>query len=115
MDDLLIVKAKDVLRMGRFRHLWALGWVVASAFLVVAGIQTARVFEADRRQGEIRELTHLLEAATVRQASVNESLMFTLEKQSQTADLLISWGNYVKARADAGRPNFTSQFAARSR
>lgn len=116
MDDLLIVKAREVLRLDRFRRSWVLGWLVATAALLIAGIQTSRLTEAEHQQEEIRALTAQLDQATERQRLLNESLLTTLEKQNQTADLLISWGSYVKARSDVARINLnTPQFATTAR
>lgn len=116
MDDLLIVKAKEILVLAKFRRLWILGWMAATAALVVAAIQTSRLLEAEHQQEEIRVLTQQVASVTARQQVVNDSILQTLEQQNQTADLLISWGTYVKARADVSRLNLnTPQFATTGR
>lgn len=105
MDSPIIVKAEEILRLGKYRTRWVVGWMVATAALMVATIQTARLYEADRQEARLAELAVQVDEVTQRQQIVADGLLQTLEHQTQTADLLISWGNYVKARMDLATGN----------
>jgi hypothetical protein len=101
----IIVEAKEVLRLAKFRTLWMLGWMVATAALVVAAIQTVRVLEHDRQVEDLRVLREDIERVQAEQKTINDTYTKAWQNQQQTADLLISWGTYVKERADLGTHN----------
>ena len=110
MDQLLIVKAREALRLSRFRHLWVIGWLVATASLVVAGVQTSRLNEIERQQEQMSALADRLEAVAHQQQLVNDNFVKAWSSQNQTAELLITWGDYVKARTELAKTNLGSPF-----
>lgn len=100
MDEILIVKARDVLRLNKFRYLWVMGWLVATAALVVATFQIVRVTEYERQLAKVEVLAQELEKVQAEQKVINESYVKAWENQQQTADLLVTWGTFVKERTD---------------
>lgn len=110
MDQLLIVKAREVLRLNRFRYLWVIGWLVATAALVTAGIQTSRLQEVERQQEKMSALTERLESVAHQQQLVNDNFVKAWSNQNQTAELLITWGDYVKARTESAKSNLGLPF-----
>lgn len=101
----IIVEAQEVLRLAKFRRLWMFGWMVATAALVAAGIQTARVWEHETQMEAMRQAREDIERVQAEQKTINDSYVKAWQNQQQTADLLISWGTYVKERADLGTHN----------
>lgn len=100
MNEHLIVKAKDVLHLNRYRRLWIFGWMVATAALVMGGIQTARLYEHDQEIDRLLALERRMEEVAHEQQMVNENFVKAWEAQNNTAELLVAWGNFVKARTE---------------
>lgn len=105
MDNVLIVKANEVLRLSKFRRIWVVGWMVATAALVVAAIQTVRIVEYERQERQIAALVAEVERVQAEQKAINDSYVRAWQNQQQTADLLVTWGTYVKERTEMATNN----------
>lgn len=105
MDNVLIVKAREVLRLQKFRQIWVVGWMLATAALVVAGIQTTRIWQYQKQEARLAQMLKDVERVQAEQKEVNESYVKAWENQQQTADLLITWGTYVKERTEMATNN----------
>lgn len=110
-EQILIVKAKDVLHLNRYRRRWIFGWMVATASLLLAGVQTARVYEHDQEVARLVALENRLDEVAHEQQVVNENFVKAWEAQNNTAELLISWGSFVKERTDLASRNSRPSFA----
>ena len=105
MDNPLIVEAKAVLRLQKFRRIWVLGWMVATAALVVVAIQTVRIKEYERQEARISAMLVEVERVQAEQKAINDSYTRAWQNQQQTADLLVTWGTYVKERTEMATNN----------
>lgn len=105
MDNPLIVEAKEVLRLQKYRRIWGVGWVLATIALVVTGVQTARLMEHRRQEEKLEILLAHVERVQAEQKEVTSSYTKAWENQQQTADLLITWGTYVKERTEMATNN----------
>ena len=109
MDEILIVKAKDVLHLNRYRRRWIFGWLVATAALVLATIQTVRVHVHDREVDRLVAMEDRLEDVVHQQAQVNDAFVKAWEAQNHTTELLVSWGTFIKDRTDLVNHNNKNQ------
>ncbi len=100
MDQPIIVDAREVLRLGRFRKIWLLGWLVATLALVFATVQTLRVEAHQRTLADVMSIQMQQRSLQEDQRQINASYLKAWEQQQETAKLLTSWGQFVVEKTD---------------
>lgn len=100
LEPVLVVEARSVVRLGRFQKLWMVGWCVASLALVATAVQTARLYEAHQNAQELSKLMAKVEVVQGEQRAINNTYIQAWQNQQATANLVITWGQYIKDRDD---------------
>lgn len=108
MDQPIIADAREVLRLGRFRKIWLLGWLVATLAIAFASVQTLRVRERDLVVDELRAVQAEQRDIQEQQKQVTTSFIKVWEQQKVTADLLATWGQFVVDKTDMINKNHTN-------
>ena len=100
MDQPIIVDAHEVLRLGRFRKVWLLGWLVATVALIAVAVQTVRIEERDLVMEELRAVQAEQLDIQEQQKQVTASFTKAWEQQQETAKLLTVWGQFVVEKTE---------------
>ena len=88
-----------------------IGWLVATGALVATGVQTARLWEHQKHEAQLQKMIQDVEQIQAEQKAINSSYIKAWENQQQTADLLITWGTYVKERTEMATSNLRGSVA----
>jgi len=100
IEPVLVVEARSIVRLGRFQKLWVVGWCVASLAIASTAIQTARLYEAHQNSLELSKLMGQVKMVQDEQRTINSTYIKAWESQQATANLVITWGQYIKDRDD---------------
>lgn len=97
-DDRPVIVNESFLRQLHRRMI--VGWIVSLAIMVSAAaleIMSRRSFKQART--EIVQLQTEMSLITTEQRKVTESFVVAWQNQQATADLLVTWGSYVRERS----------------
>lgn len=109
MKELIIVEAEAVVRLGKFQKAWMVGWVVATLALVAVGVQSGRLHEATKQAKTLEAMLDQVRAVQAEQKTVTASYVKAWENQQATANLLVTWGTYVKDRTEIAQQALLGQ------
>ena len=103
-DKPIIILSSTLKRLSRLKGLWLAGWIVASVFGMATTYSLVRMIRYQRTYEsltkEVITLRDSVLSIQIEQKTVTESYIKAWENQQQTADLLVTWGTYVKDQTD---------------
>ncbi len=94
MDSCVIVSGNELRRLQRYKRFALLGWVVAGLLALVLAAALSRLESLSKHAVELKKLKAEVLEVQQKQELVNASYIKAWQLQQQTADALISWGEF---------------------
>ena len=94
MDTCQIVSGSELRRLQRYKRFALAGWAVAGALALVLAAAISRLESLAKHVVEIKKLKAEVLEVQEKQELVNASYIKAWKLQQETADALISWGEF---------------------